>query len=217
MIFKGLGFFTAKTKKKVPRKSVTPGKQSPYNKVADELKKSAEELERATHKLQASFQARQQAIKKLVAISSSLNKGITVKGRLEGKTERRPVSKPLPSAAAVSKMKMAESQLFEVYREACLNFIQTDKAYYFKIRNHSKFLSTMYKRHMGNLRYYDQELRRLNQRDLEQYKFNEAEAFIANQVILAVNRMGREKFIKEGHQALYNRLCSKFLTNPSTP
>jgi hypothetical protein len=215
MIFKGLGFFT--TKKKGTEKPVPPKQESPYNKVADDLKKSAEELERATHKLQASFQARQQAIKKLVAISSSLNRGITMKGSLNEKTEPKPGAKPMPTSAAIRKMKMAESQLFEVYREACLNFIQTDKAYYFKIRNHSKFLSTMYKRHMGNLRYYDQELRKLKNKELAGYKFNEAEAFIANQVILAVNHMGREKFIKEGHQALYNKLCAKFLTNPSTP
>ncbi len=215
MIFKGLNFFT--TKKKDSGRPVPPKEENPYNKVADELKKSAEELERATQKLQVSFQARQQAIKKLVAISSTLNRGITMKGSLNGKSERRHGPKPMPTSGAVRKMKMAESQLFEVYREACLNFIQTDKTYYFKIRNHSPFLSSMYKRHMGNLRYYDQELRRLSRTDLAQYKFNEAEAFIAHQVIIAVNRMGREKFIKEGHQVLYNQLCAKFLTNPSTP
>jgi hypothetical protein len=206
MIFKGLSFFSGKLRDQ--RKKAAPHKpegENPYKKASEELKKSAEELELAAKKLQLSFQARQETLKRLVWISKNLNnKSAAAKKPQQQKAlVQKSISDP------VKPRKVSEGHLFEVYREACLNFIEPNKAYYFKLRNHSQFLASLYQRHMGNLRYYDQEFRRIKEEKRE--KFSEFEAYVANLVIKEVNQMGREKFVKEGHQALYNELCVKLL------
>jgi len=209
MIFKGLPFFSGKMKQenvsnKVPTKN-------PYIKASEDLKKSAEELEKAAQKLNSTFRKRQEAIKKLMWINNALQKN---RDRLESVSPRRAESLKTNVVRATTGP-VSEAQLFEIYREACLNFIQTDKAYYFKLRRHSVFLSTMYKKHMGNLRYYDQEFKKLPEQ--KQESFTEIEGMIANLVITKVNQIGREKFIKEGHQALYSELCNKLLAKTATP
>jgi DNA-binding ferritin-like protein (Dps family) len=209
MIFKGLSFFSGKIKEeKAPQKIRS---KNPYLKVSEDLKKSAEELEKAAQKLNATFSKRQEAIKKLMWINDTLQKN---RGRLQSVSQRRSGG----SIAGMEKAKtgpVSEAQLFEIYREACLSFIQPDKAYYFKLRGHSVFLSTMYKRHMGNLRYYDQEFKKLPED--KRSSFTDIEGMIANLVITKVNQIGREKFIKEGHQALYSELCNKLLAKTATP
>jgi len=209
MIFKGLSFFSGKIKEeKAPRKVPS---ENPYLKVSEDLKKSAEELERAAQKLNSTFRKRQEAIKKLMWINDTLQKN---RDRLQSVSQQRSEG----SNATVKMRKtgpVSEAQLFEIYREACLNFIQPDKAYYFKLRGHSVFLSTMYKKHMGNLRYYDQEFNKLPEN--KRGSFTEIEGMIANLVITKVNQIGREKFIKEGHQALYSELCNKLLAKTATP
>lgn len=205
MIFKGLTLFSGKIKGD-KREEKGLNAENLYVKASEDLKKSAEDLKKATNRLQESFHIRQEAMNKLVSIFSALS-------------DKRSRAKVKPSKVQTSKSKdikeqevregVAEAELFEVYREACVNFIETNKEYYFKLRNHSEFLSAMYKRYMGNLRYYDHEFRRLQ--DTETYSFSEIEAYVADQVIKAVHQTGREKFIREGHQVLYDQLCSKLL------
>jgi len=213
MIFDGLPFFSGKTKENELKQRNTKNAKTPnsFLKASDDLRKTARQLEQATKKLHASLLARQEAMKKLARINSSLQnrKPVqslpvgTVRGVVQGRggTERPPVKH------------VTEAQLYEIYREACLNLIDTDRTYYFKLRDHSVFLSAMYKRHMGNLRYYDQEFRKLRESDRKRYRFSEIEAFVANQVILTVNQIGREKFIKDGHQSLYSKLCDTLQTS----
>ena len=206
-VFKGLSFFSTKTKEE-KKKLSAPKKDTSYLKASEDLKKSAEELKNATLKLQNSFRQRQEALNKLVLIYNNIGDKNNAKKIASGPTpkiqqKKNPQVKP-------EQAKVGEGELFEIYREACINFIETDKKYYFKLRNHSDFLSGMYKRHMGNLRYYDHEFKRL--KDPDQHCFTEVEAFVANQVIQNVNKIGREKFVREGHQSLYNELCSKLLT-----
>lgn len=209
MIFKGLSFFSGKIKEENAPDKIRP--RNPYLKVSEDLKKSAEELEKAAQKLNATFSKRQEAIKKLMWINDTLQKD---RNRLQSVSQRRSGG----SIASMEKTKpgpVSEAQLFEIYREACLNFIQPDKVYYFKLRGHSVFLSTMYKRHMGNFRYYDQEFKKLPED--KRASFTDIEGMIANLVITKVNQIGREKFIKEGHQALYSELCNKLLAKTATP
>jgi len=209
MIFKGLSFFSGKMKPERISEKAPAG--NPYVKASEELKKSAEELEKAAQKLNATFRKRQDAIKKLMWINSTLQNN---RGKLQTASSRRPgTAKGVDPGKATGPL--SEAQLFEIYREACLNFIQTDKNYYFKLRGHSVFLSTMYKKHMGNLRYYDQEFKKVPEGKRE--NFTDTEGMIANLVITKVNQIGREKFIKEGHQALYSELCNKFLAKTATP
>jgi len=211
MIFKGLSFFSGKMKEeKTPLKIPS---ENPYVKASEDLKKSAEELEKAAQKLNSTFRKRQEAIKKLMWINNTLQKN---RDQLQSVSQRRPEeTKAIVGVKKSDTGPVSEAQLFEIYREACLNFIQSDKAYYFKLRGHSVFLSTMYKRHMGNLRYYDQEFKKLP--DNKRERFTDIEGMIANLVITKVNQIGREKFIKEGHQALYSELCNKLLAKTATP
>ncbi|NOY53435.1 MAG: hypothetical protein GXP58_07410 [Deltaproteobacteria bacterium] len=209
MIFKGLPFFSGKMKQERVREKVRTG--NPYVRASEELKKSAEELEKAAQKLNSTFRKRQEAIKKLMWINDTLQKN---RDRLQTTSPLRPETSKVAEKGKISGP-VSEAQLFEIYREACLNFIQTDKTYYFKLRGHSVFLSTMYKKHMGNLRYYDQEFRKLPENKRE--SFSDIEGMIANLVITKVNQIGREKFIKEGHQALYSELCNKLLARTATP
>jgi hypothetical protein len=205
-IFKGLSFFSGKVKNQV--KSNSPSNVNPYVKASEDLKRSAEELKKATLKLQDSFRHRQEAMNKLVSIFNNVGKGTANRrdNMVKNSTsKKKSVSRPDQNQNAV-----AEGEFFEIYREACLNFVETDKAYYFKLCNHSDFLCSVYKRHMGNVRYYDHEFRRL--KDSDQYKFTEIESYIANQVIQTVNKIGRDKFVREGHQNLYNKLCTQLVT-----
>jgi hypothetical protein len=215
MIFRGLPFFSGKLKSK--KEEETPQKVKPVNpyvRASEELKKSAEELEKAAQRLNCTSRKRQEAIKKLVWINNTLQKNrLSLKEvpKEEARDESPSASGSKPGEAG----EVSEAQLFEVYREACLNFIHTDKAYYFKLRNYSVFLSAMYKRHMGNLRYYDQEFKKLPEQNRQ--SFSEIEGMIAHLVITKVNQMGRERFVKEGHQALYSELCNKLLSKSATP
>lgn len=204
-VIKGFPFLAGKAKRQKTEQRTDV--KNPYVKASDDLKKSIEDLNKATRKLQQSFRHRQEAMNNLVSI---FNKGEVKASPRRLAAEKKP--KPRPQGQAAIKRNretVGEAELFEVYREACINFIETDKIYYFKLRNHSDFLSAMYQRHMGNLRYYDHEFRRLSNSD--QYRFTETEALVANQVIQAVSRIGREKFVREGHQNLYRQLCSEIL------
>lgn len=206
MIFKGLQIFSGKIKED-KEKTRAMDSQNPYIKVSEELKKSAEDLKRATRKLQKSFLVRQNTLNKVVAvfntISMTRSRPYAAAGKAGGLLKKNPPEHKQAGGG------ISESALFDIYRAACLNFIDIDKKYYFKLRNHSVFLCSMYKRHMGNLRYYDHEFSRL--KNSGQYRFTEAEAFVANEVIQVVNRIGKEKFVREGHQALYSEICSKLL------
>ncbi|MDX1764310.1 MAG: hypothetical protein R3231_08320 [bacterium] len=210
MIFRGLSFFSGKLKgQKKKAAPEEPSNSNAYSKVSEDLRKSAEELELAAKKLQDSFQTRQETLKKLVWISRHLNNKPATRKLSEAKTV--PQSEPTgvkDQHAMIQGMQVSEGQLFETYREACLNFIEPNRDYYYKLRGHSELLSVMYQRHMGNLRYYDQEFRKLS--DEKRESFSQFEAYVANVVIQKVNQVGREKFVKEGHQVLYNELCAKF-------
>lgn len=205
-LFKGLPFFSGKAKQE---KDLEPRmkNQNPYVKASQDLKKSVEELNRATRKLQQSFRQRQDALNNLVSIFNRVEEKSARRKNAQRSAPMAPQKKPQRSAG--KKPGVSEAQLFEVYREACINFIETDKQYYFKLRNHSDFLCAVYKRHMGNLRYYDHEFRRLSKP--EQFRFTEFEAYVANRVIQTVGKIGREKFVREGHQRLYTQLCSELL------
>jgi len=206
MFFKGFHLFSGIIK---IGKEKTPALdfQNPYLKVSEELKKSAEDLKRATHKLQQSFLTRQNALNKVVAVFNSLSMNRSRSYAVAGRSDGLLKSKPREDKSGANGI--SESGLFEIYREACLNFIEPDKTYYFKLRSHSVFLCAMYKRCMGNLRYYDHEFQKIE--NPGQYRFTETEAYVANEVIQVVNRIGREQFVREGHQTLYNDICSKLL------
>ncbi len=206
MIFKGLSFFSGKIKREKKEKKAF-NSENLYVRVSEDLKKSADDLKMATSRLQESFRIRQEAMNQLVSIVDTLS---TNRFRTKAKLSKAQTSKSKDLREEKVQEGVAEAELFEVYREACVNFIETNKEYYFKLRNHSEFLSAMYKRYMGNLRYYDHEFRRLQ--DTKAYCFSEIEAYVADQVIKAVHQTGRENFIREGHQALYNELCSKLLS-----
>ena len=210
MIFKGLSFFSGKLKGQKSKAAPEKGAGSNvYSKASEDLRKSAEELELAAKKLQESFQTRQETLKKLVWISRHLNNKPSTRKAVDAKMAPRIAAADSDSQEAVIQgIKVSEGQLFETYREACLNFIEPNRKYYYKLRGHSQLLSVMYQRHMGNLRYYDQEFRKLTEEERD--SFSEFEAYVANVVIQEVNQVGREKFVKEGHQILYNQLCAKF-------
>lgn len=205
-IFRGLTFFSGKAKNEKELRQEEA--KNPYVKASEDLKRSAEELKKATRKLQESFRTRQEAMNKLVWIFNNLSDNRSRSRSVAGKVSK-PSQKARQYCKEKARKKVSETELFEIYREACVNFVETDKEYYFKLRNHSVFLCSMYKRYMGNLRYYDHEFLKLTNQ--KQYRFSDVEAYVANEVLLTVNRIGREKFIRDGHQALYNELCSKLL------
>ncbi len=103
---------------------------------------------------------------------------------------------------------VTEEEFFSVYHEACLTFIEPNKTYYFKLRNHSDFLSAMYRKCMENVRYFDHEFFKLDDKD--QFIFTPLEAFVAASVITVVNRVGKERFLKQDHQNLYNEMLKNF-------